>query len=60
MICPKCGSVNMSRVTNSRCKEDGVHRRRECVLCGCRYSTMEKVSSVRQYRKTKEKRNETA
>ena len=42
MKCPKCGAENMSRVINCRDKgERGIYRRRECTICGCRFSSME-------------------
>ena len=42
MNCPKCGAKNMSRVLNCRDKgERGTYRRRECTVCGWRFSSME-------------------
>src|SRR5581483_4654603 len=42
MNCPFCGSSD-SRVTDSRTLEGGVRRRRECLSCGRRFTTVEKV-----------------
>ena len=54
MICPKCGRKNVCRVVDSREKKDGVvRRRRECTVCGCRYTTMEKVTWIYTKRKGK-------
>jgi transcriptional regulator NrdR family protein len=39
MNCPKCGSGTY--VVDSRTKEFGVYRRRECRVCGNRISTTE-------------------
>ena len=42
MRCPFCGASD-SRVTDSRATEDGIRRRRHCVSCGERFSTIESV-----------------
>jgi transcriptional repressor NrdR len=44
MKCPFCGKVD-SQVLESRTVEDGVsiRRRRECIKCGKRFTTFEKV-----------------
>ena len=44
MKCPSCGSFD-SKVTDSRPVEDGgsIRRRRECLQCGRRFTTYEKV-----------------
>lgn len=44
MKCPFCGKAE-SNVLESRVTEcsDGIRRRRECVKCGKRYTTLEKV-----------------
>ncbi len=39
--CPKCGGD--ARVSDSRPHELGVHRRRKCMKCGERFSTMEMI-----------------
>lgn len=43
MICPNCGSEKQSKVLETRERKvaDFVYRRRECVICGCRYMTEE-------------------
>lgn len=43
MRCPKCG-CDESRVVDSRPSEsnDSIRRRRECVRCGCRFTTYER------------------
>ncbi|MGK9450324.1 NrdR family transcriptional regulator [Acidithiobacillus caldus] len=40
MLCPKCGS-SKHRVIDSRQYDFGVRRRRECLECGERFSTVE-------------------
>ena len=44
MRCPKCGCVD-DKVIDSRSARDGgtVRRRRECISCGYRFSTLESV-----------------
>lgn len=47
MRCMYCGSID-SKVVDSRSTEDGtaIRRRRECLNCGKRFTTYEKVESV--------------
>ncbi|MPZ24271.1 MAG: transcriptional repressor NrdR, partial [Dehalococcoidia bacterium] len=42
MRCPYCGYED-SRVTDSRTAPEGVRRRRECLSCGQRFSTLERA-----------------
>ncbi len=44
MRCPKCGCLD-DKVIDSRAVKEGagVRRRRECLGCGCRYTTIEGV-----------------
>ncbi len=44
MRCPKCAS-ELDKVVDSRISKDGstIRRRRECMDCGHRYSTIEKI-----------------
>ena len=42
MHCPKCGHDD-SKVIESRGTGDAVRRRRECLACGSRYTTYERV-----------------
>ncbi len=42
MKCPYCG-FDDSKVTDSRAGDDGVRRRRECLSCGERFTTYERV-----------------
>ena len=42
MNCPFCGHPD-SKVTDSRPDEAGIRRRRECLACGRRFTTIEKV-----------------
>jgi transcriptional repressor NrdR len=42
MNCPFCGDEN-TRVTDSRPDRDGIRRRRECLGCGRRFTTVERV-----------------
>ena len=47
MRCPFCG-FNESKVGDSRPTEDGrmIRRRRECLSCGKRFTTFEKVDET--------------
>ncbi|MSQ25734.1 MAG: transcriptional repressor NrdR [Dehalococcoidia bacterium] len=45
MKCPYCSNVD-SKVTDSRTSEDGIRRRRECLRCGLRFTTYERVQSA--------------
>lgn len=46
MICPECGCYD-STVIDSRQNDDGlIRRRRKCLICGKRYSTLE-LSAIR-------------
>jgi len=42
MNCPFCGHPE-SKVTDSRPDEAGIRRRRECLACGRRFSTIERI-----------------
>ena len=42
MRCPYCHARD-TRVTDSRASDDGIRRRRQCVVCGERFSTVESV-----------------
>ncbi len=42
MNCPFCANPE-TRVTDSRPDQDGIRRRRECLNCGQRFSTIERV-----------------
>ena len=50
MKCIYCGSMD-SKVVDSRQNEDGtsIRRRRECVVCGKRFTTYETVESHADY-----------
>ena len=43
MKCPYCGGVEL-KVIDSRDTEDAVRRRRRCLVCGHRFTTMERIS----------------
>lgn len=45
MHCPFCGQVE-SKVIDSRESPDGVRRRRECLGCGLRFTTYERVHAL--------------
>lgn len=47
MICPNCGH-NDSKVLETRDSEDGsvIRRRRECISCGQRFTTFERMEEV--------------
>jgi transcriptional repressor NrdR len=42
--CPFCGDID-SKVIDSRGMNDGIRRRRECIGCGERYTTYERIQS---------------
>ncbi len=43
MRCPYCASAD-TKVTDSRDADDGIRRRRECLECGQRFTTMERLA----------------
>ena len=45
MRCPYCGHPE-SRVIDSRDAAEGIRRRRECLLCGLRFTTLELVQTT--------------
>ena len=45
MRCPYCFHAD-SKVTDSRESEDGIRRRRECLSCGRRFTTYERVQAT--------------
>ena len=45
MVCPYCGHDD-SHVIDSRDAGDGIRRRRECLQCGLRYTTYERVQTT--------------
>ena len=47
MKCPKCGSID-DKVVDTRPSDEGrsIRRRRECLSCGYRYSTIERVEGI--------------
>jgi transcriptional repressor NrdR len=44
MRCPYCGFAD-TKVTDSRDADDGIRRRRECLNCGQRFTTMERLTA---------------
>jgi len=42
MNCPFCANAD-TKVTDSRPEQDGIRRRRECLSCGQRFTTLERV-----------------
>lgn len=50
MICPKCGAG--SRVANSRKHQSTLRRRRVCLLCDHRWTTLEVISTTRDILQT--------
>ena len=57
MHCPKCGN-NDSKVIESRDTGDSVRRRRECLKCGSRYTTYERIERPNLAVVKKDKRRE--
>ena len=45
MRCPFCGNSD-TKVTDSRESDDGIRRRRECLECGKRFTTYERVQAA--------------
>ena len=45
MKCPHCSNPD-TKVTDSRESEDGIRRRRECLACGRRFTTYERVQAA--------------
>jgi transcriptional repressor NrdR len=45
MRCPYCAYAD-TKVTDSRESDDGIRRRRECLSCGRRFTTYERVQTV--------------
>jgi transcriptional repressor NrdR len=45
MRCPYCGKTD-TKVTDSRDTDDGIRRRRECLDCGRRFTTYERVQAA--------------
>jgi transcriptional repressor NrdR len=57
MNCPYCGH-NDSKVTDSRDVDDGVRRRRQCLSCGARFTTYERLQPASLFVMKKDKRRE--
>ena len=57
MNCPYCGYYD-SRVVDSRDINDGVRRRRQCLKCGSRFTTYERVQSASLFVIKKDRRRE--
>ena len=58
MQCPYCGH-NKSGVTDSRNVEREIRRRRECLACGARFTTYERVDNSSMTIVKKDKRRES-
>lgn len=57
MRCPFCTAVD-SKVVDSRDTESGIRRRRECLSCGKRFTTYERIEAVPFYVVKKDGRRE--
>jgi transcriptional repressor NrdR len=57
MKCPHCGYID-SKVLDSRDVDDGVRRRRQCLSCGSRFTTYERIQKSGLYVIKKDKRRE--
>src|SRR4030042_701922 len=42
MKCPRCSGIE-SKVVDSRSVDEGIRRRRQCLVCGARFTTYERV-----------------
>jgi len=45
MRCPYCNHAE-SKVTDSRAMDEGIRRRRECLQCGVRFTTYERIQNM--------------
>ncbi|MCD6452845.1 MAG: transcriptional repressor NrdR [Dehalococcoidales bacterium] len=57
MNCPYCGYSD-SRVIDSRDVSDGIRRRRQCLGCGARFTTYERLQPVSIFVSKKDQRRE--
>ena len=57
MNCPYC-SYNDSKVIDSRDIDDGVRRRRQCLSCGARFTTYERLQPASLFVVKKDNRRE--
>lgn len=57
MKCPFCAAVD-SKVVDSRDTESGIRRRRECLACGKRFTTYERIEAMPLYVVKKDGRRE--
>ena len=57
MDCPYCGYQD-SRVTDSREVNEGIRRRRQCLGCGARFTTYERIQPVSLFVIKKDQRRE--
>ena len=57
MKCPYCG-YHDSRVIDSRNVNEGVRRRRQCLSCGARFTTLERLQPASLFVIKKDKRRE--
>ncbi len=57
MNCPYCGHYN-SKVIDSRDVNDGIRRRRQCLQCGSRFTTYERLQPAGLFMIKKDQRRE--
>lgn len=57
MLCPYCGN-DETKVTDKRDSKDETRRRRECLKCGKRFTTYEKIQEVEIFVVKKDGRRE--
>ena len=57
MKCPYCGGLE-SKVIDSRALDEGVRRRRQCLACGARFTTYERVQAHNIFVIKKDERRE--
>src|SRR3990167_5837174 len=57
MECPYCGSQEL-KVTDKRASPEGIRRRRECLKCGKRFTTYERIEKTEIYVIKKDGRRE--
>lgn len=58
MRCPFCGKQATKVIDSRSTKEGGIRRRRECSLCGRRFTTYERVEEIRLWVRKKDGRRE--
>lgn len=59
MRCPFCGKQGTKVIDSRSTKEGGIRRRRECLHCGRRFTTYERVEEIKLWVRKKDGRRES-